>query len=452
MKLPPQFLTKMQSYLGEEYDSFIASYARPRIAGLRVNRLKINPLQLKELLPYLTDQVPWCNDGFYYNEGEVRPAKNPFFYGGLYYIQEPSAMLPAQMLESKPGQRILDLCAAPGGKSVQLAAQLEREGLLVVNDINGNRAKALLKNIERYGVINAIVLNETPDKIARVFAGFFDKILIDAPCSGEGMFHKEPDMAKDWSEIEVAKYASWQADILNVVPLMLRPGGEVVYSTCTFSREENEGQINQFLQQNHDFLLLESRRLWPHHIRGEGHFAAKLKRKEHADIAPTRTASQRPQLTKSSQQAIEAFSLQVWGHSDKWRQWLPSDGVVVERAGHVLWESNLLPSLAGIKALRTGWLIGTIEKGRFKPSQAYAMGLPSEALASAVQKCRFTGETEAGRYEAIRYLRGETLQQEGKDWPSGWHLIAIDDYALGWAKSAGSWLKNEYPPGWRWED
>lgn len=452
MKLPQAFLEKMQDLLGGEFAAFLQSYELPRAAGLRANSLKVTAAKLRALLPFAVEPVPWCPDGFYYDDAAVRPAKHPYFYAGLYYIQEPSAMLPAQMLTPQPGERVLDLCAAPGGKSVQLAGQLARQGLLVANDIHPQRAKALLKNLERCGAVNAVVCNETPDRLARVFAGFFDKILVDAPCSGEGMFRKDPDMVRTWSEQAVAKYTAWQADILRHVPAMLRPGGTVVYSTCTFSPEENEKQLGRFLAGHPDFALEGSERLWPHKVRGEGHFAAKLVHRQTSGDEPVPASPRRPPLAPAVRQALADFARQVWGQADAWEAWLPEGGTVVERAGHVLWESAALPGLRGLRILRSGWLLGTLEKGRFRPSQALALGLPEPAVAEARQRCDFTARDEAGRYAAVRYLRGETVQADERDWPAGWHLVAVDGFALGWAKGAGGWLKNEYPPGWRWED
>ncbi|WP_018133324.1 RsmB/NOP family class I SAM-dependent RNA methyltransferase [Effusibacillus pohliae] len=458
MKLPPVFLEKMERQLGSEFPRFLQSYEQPRAAGLRANRLKISPERLRELLPYLQERVPWCSDGFYYNEAEVRPAKHPYYYAGLYYIQEPSAMLPAELLQVGPGERVLDLCAAPGGKSVQLASQLGREGLLVVNDPHPQRAKVLLKNIERCGIVNAIVLNETPERLAAAFSRFFDKILVDAPCSGEGMFRKEPEMAHRWSEQEVAKYSAWQASILAAVPAMLRSGGEMVYSTCTFSGEENEQQVDRFLSAHAEFELVGMRRLWPHEVKGEGHFAAKMKhvaghtRGSESERAAAIRKPQTPPVSAAARQAIAEFSRQVWGYPDLWRQLLPAGGTVVERSGHLLWESDELPPLRGLKVIRSGWLLGTVEKGRFRPSAAFALGLPPEAVQAAVQRCDLSAASEQENYLVVRYLRGETLQYEGNVWAKGWHLVTADGFPLGWAKGAGTWLKNEFPPGWRWED
>lgn len=310
--MPPLFLERMQSLLGDEYPDFLASYEQPRHAGIRVNGLKVETEEFKRISPFALRQIPWCETGFYIDE-DAKPGKHPFYHAGLYYIQEPSAMAPAEALDVQPGDRVLDLCAAPGGKSTQIAAKLGGSGLLVANDISEQRTKALAKNIELYGVRGAVVLNETPQRILEAFPRMFNKILIDAPCSGEGMFRKDEDMARQWEKRSVPAYAQMQREILAVAAGLLAPGGTIVYSTCTFAPEENEGQLAEFLQAHPDFELTPlpeewgigpgrpdwlafsdceaqrslpaeitrqtalAGRLWPHRIEGEGHFVAVLR-------------------------------------------------------------------------------------------------------------------------------------------------------------------------------
>ncbi|MDQ0058419.1 RsmB/NOP family class I SAM-dependent RNA methyltransferase [Paenibacillus harenae] len=314
-QLPTKFTKKMEKLLGSEYDNFMASYAAPRVYGLRINALKLAIDQWKELSPIAARvrPIPWAQDGLYYVE-EDRPGKHPHYYAGLYYIQEPSAMAPVELLDVKPGHRVLDLCAAPGGKSTQIAAKLAGKGVLVANDNAQERTKALTKNIERAGVRNAVILNEEPAALAPVFTEWFDRILIDAPCSGEGMFRKDESMIADWEKHSVEHCAVMQRDILRHAARMLAPGGMLVYSTCTFSPEEDEWQIAALLAERDDFEvvpipqrygwaegradlaaaapeaaeLAEGRlssiegtvRLWPHRIEGEGHYAAVLRRRE----------------------------------------------------------------------------------------------------------------------------------------------------------------------------
>ena len=296
--IPEQFTLRMRRLLGEDYDAFSASFSRPRAVGLRLNPLK--GTSLPDLSAFSLAPVPWEPCGYYYDP-ETRPGKSAYHEAGLYYLQEASAMAPAALLDPKPGERVLDLCAAPGGKSTQLAGKMQGRGLLVCNEINSKRAKILASNIERLGIANALVLNEHPQRLEPRFKGYFDKILVDAPCSGEGMFRKEEAAVTDWSEETVFMCARRQAEILHSASVMLRPGGRLVYSTCTFSPEENEGSVSEFLHTHPDFSieavdapwfspgrpdwiehpvpgLEKTFRLWPHRLLGEGHYCAVLRK------------------------------------------------------------------------------------------------------------------------------------------------------------------------------
>ncbi|WP_340016547.1 RsmB/NOP family class I SAM-dependent RNA methyltransferase [Paenibacillus sp. FSL K6-1318] len=310
VKLPSIFAERMKSLLGDEFEQFMKSYEQSPHAGLRVNTLKISMEQFDEIAPFDLRSIPWCETGFYVPHG-VKPGLHPYYHAGLYYIQEPSAMAPVELLQVAPGDRVLDLCAAPGGKTTQIAAKLQGKGVLVTNDIHAERTKALAKNVELYGVRNAVVLNESPERIANAFPHYFDKVLIDAPCSGEGMFRKDEDMVKSWEHHSVEKCVLMQRDILETAARLLAPGGTIVYSTCTFAPEENEAMIAEFLNVNHDFFVRDipeqkgfapgrpewvrqmmpekaeeteavldqtrgTARLWPHLLEGEGHFVAVL--------------------------------------------------------------------------------------------------------------------------------------------------------------------------------
>lgn len=316
VQLPHMFTERMKRLLGEQFESFMQSYEQSPHAGLRVNTLKISMEQFKEIAPFDLRPIPWCETGFYVPHG-VKPGLHPYYHAGLYYIQEPSAMAPVEQLQVQPGDRVLDLCAAPGGKSTQIAAKLQGKGVLVTNDIHAERTKALAKNIELYGVRNAVVLNESPERIAEAFPHYFNKVLIDAPCSGEGMFRKDEDMVKSWEHHSVEKCVLMQRDILETAAQLLAPGGTIVYSTCTFAPEENEAMIAAFLKQNRDFTVVNiadtagfapgrpdwvremlpaqaeeteevleqtrgTARLWPHLLEGEGHYVAVLKHMEAA--------------------------------------------------------------------------------------------------------------------------------------------------------------------------
>ena len=245
--LPQAFEARMREMLGEEeYAQYIRSYEDERQYGLRVNTLKCSPEELERSGLFGARRIPWVENGFFYN-GDERPARHPYYSAGVYYLQEPSAMTPASRLEVHPGERVLDLCAAPGGKATELGAKLQGRGILVANDISNSRAKALLRNLELFGVKNAFVTNELPGKLASCFPEYFDRILVDAPCSGEGMFRKDPAVAKTWDEDRPAYFAKLQRDIVMCASRMLRPGGTMLYSTCTFAKEENEGTVSWLL-------------------------------------------------------------------------------------------------------------------------------------------------------------------------------------------------------------
>lgn len=309
--LPEEFLKRMQEMLGEEYEEFLASYEQPRTYGLRVNTRKMTPEEFEERKIFPVKRIPWVENGFFY-EGDVRPAQHPLYAAGAYYLQEPSAMTPAACLPVEPGERVLDLCAAPGGKATELGAKLKGKGVLVANDISNSRAKALLYNLEVFGIDNAFVTNETPARLADAFEGYFDKILVDAPCSGEGMFRKEQAVARDWTPEKSEYFAGQQREIVRQAVRMLRPGGKLLYSTCTFAPCEDEQTIAWTLEQfpqmrliplpeyegfspgrpewgngnsdgypertNGNLELKRCVRIWPHKMNGEGHFLAFLEK------------------------------------------------------------------------------------------------------------------------------------------------------------------------------
>lgn len=437
---PNGFEARMKRLLGEEYEQFIASYDRPRNVGLRLNPLKTeNPPQL----PFVLSPVPWAENGYYYDP-EQRPGLHPWHEAGLYYLQEPSAMAPAQLLDPRPGERVLDLCAAPGGKTTQLAALMQNEGLLICNEINPKRAQILSRNIERMGISCAVVLNEHPARLAERFGGFFDKILVDAPCSGEGMFRKEEAAVTDWSEETVQMCANRQREILHSAAQMLRPGGRLVYSTCTFSPEENEGSIAALLAQHSGFeiektdcpyfspgrpdradgnaALAYTFRLWPHKLAGEGHFAAVLRKKDG---------------TAGEQVCQSAVKL-----PNEWQSFAAQCGIRLPQGVPVLFGDTLYlapegtPVLRGLRVLRPGLELGKLCKGRFEPSHALALHQKT-----AAQELDLAPDSE----ELTRYLHGETLPCG----QNGWTLVKAGGLSLGWGKASGGTLKNHYPKGLR---
>lgn len=439
--LPNDFFTRMQRLLGDAFASFLASYDAPRNPGLRINPLKCAETPA---LPFLRTQIPWEPYGYYYDP-DARPGLHPYHDAGVYYLQEPSAMSAARLLDAQPGERVLDLCAAPGGKSTQLAAAMQGRGLLVCNEYVPSRAKILSRNLERLGVSNSLVLNEHPAHLAQVFPHWFDRILVDAPCSGEGMFRKEAAAIADWSEETVQMCARRQAEILHSAAQMLRPGGRLVYSTCTFAPEENEGVISAFLHTHPAFTVEEVRapyfsagrpdwisdpaprlehtfRLWPHELRGEGHFAAVLRCCGEEDGTVPSAPAIRPPAEYT---AFAAQSLTQ-----------PPQGKFISFGQSLYCAPNELPCLDKLKVLRPGLQLGCAQKGRFVPAHSLAA-----ALSSAAQVVDFPCDSE----EIAKYLRGETLPCTMQ----GWVLVCVDGFSLGWGKCADGILKNHFPKGLR---
>ena len=436
-RLPEEFLDEIRGLLGDEaFADYIRCFDEPRHYGLRVNTAKISVEDFLKICPFELTPVPWTDNGFYY-KGDERVSKHPYYYAGLYYLQEPSAMLPAQILPVEPGDRVLDTCAAPGGKSTELAAKLKGTGVLFSNDISNSRAQALLKNLELFGIQNAVILSEDLRRMEDRFSGWFDKILIDAPCSGEGMFRKEPAVIKAWLEHGHAFYVSLQKMITASALKMLRPGGKLVYSTCTFSLEEDEeivlymksicpdlhvirpdpkylssGFMPGFPEKAsvNDPELLNCIRLFPHLISGEGHFVCLLQKGQDEDAA----------FSGSSR----------------------SDTHKEKRNGKVYRVPDDVPPLNGLRILRNGLFLGEEKKDRFEPSQAYAMSLTEQEYDNAVSLL-------ADDVRVIKYLKGETVELTDTGVKDGWALFCTDHFPLGFGKVKNGIMKNKYLPGWR---
>jgi NOL1/NOP2/sun family putative RNA methylase len=466
--LPESFISRIRSQLGPEADAFFQCYGEPRAYGFRVNPLKLgadfdqHPVFREKLEPaFGLERVPWCRDGFYCSE-DAQPGKHAYHQAGLYYIQEPSAMSSAELLDVKPGEAVLDLAAAPGGKSTQMAARLMGSGLLVANEIHPARAKILSENIERFGVQNAVVTNETPGKLAGRFADAFDKIMLDAPCSGEGMFRKDPETIKEWSPEHVALCAARQADILRDASAMLKPGGMLAYSTCTFNREENEETVERFLAEHPDFSLVRTERIWPHRQRGEGHFVALLRKldEQQGDTpggktfgaalasggAPGSVRAGRKSGAAKDKSAAEAMRLAEKMLQDAVPGFRLPDGEPVLFGEQLYWlpRAASLPlagsDLRGLKALRPGLHLAHVRKDRAEPAHALA-------LAAAPETFRRLVNLAADDPALAAYLRGETIAAPAG--MSGWCAVAVDGFPLGWAKASGGQLKNHYPKGLR---
>ena len=427
--LPIEFLERMKMQLGEEYPAFLESLERPRAVALRFNPLKGR----QPSLPFVMQSVPWEPMGYYYDP-EARPGLHPLHEAGVYYLQEASAMAPVTLLDPQPGERVCDLCAAPGGKTTQIAGRMAGEGFLLCNEINPKRAKILSRNIERMGVANALVTNEHPKNLADRFEGFFDRILVDAPCSGEGMFRKEEAAVTDWSVDTVQMCANRQKEILQSAAKLLKPGGRLVYSTCTFAPEENEQTIADFLENHPDFSAVEmdapwfaagengTFRMWPHKLLGEGHFAAVLQKTAGEEGSP---AMEQPQKLPRQWQDF-AKTMQIT---------LPV-GKAVLFGTSLYWTPEDMPSLRGIKVMRPGLELGEVKKDRFEPAHALALWLKTAAN---------TEDFPAESNEIKAYMHGETLPSSKK----GWCLVTADGYSMGWGKGDGNVLKNHYPKGLR---
>ncbi len=493
----------MKRLLGDEYIRFAEPFEddRDRHMALRLNTVKCSDAervfraieessgeQMAEVMP---ESVPWEPKGFYYS-GELSPGKHPYHEAGLYYIQEPSAMAPVHYLDPKPGERILDLCAAPGGKSTQIADCMKGEGILVSNEINRERAKILSLNIERMGITNAMVLSEDSSRLAEVFEGYFDRILVDAPCSGEGMFRKNEIATSEWSPENVVLCAERQREILDNAARMLLPGGRLVYSTCTFSPEENEQTIARFLALHRDFHTIDieltggiengrpawaqelltvegldrevarSARLWPHKVRGEGHFLCVLVRDGSSDREALKSYIPGGRFIRAGRNAVkplyvfldETLEIRKMTQEGTDLEICLSGGEVL-KGGLMSFGDQLFlapsdaPSPNGLKVLRCGLHLGTLKKERFEPSHALALALSKESAKLSV-------DLPSASQEIRQYLNGQTLRL-AKDAPAcrelisakGWCLITTDGYSIGWAKLAGGMLKNHYPKGLR---
>ena len=443
--LPQAFLDRMEQMLGEEYPAFLQSYEKERYQALRVNPLKADRDAFEAAAPFTLRPVEWEPNGFYYGK-EDAPGKHPYHAAGVYYIQEPSAMAPAAYLDAQPGEKILDLCAAPGGKSTQIAEYMRGRGMLITNEIHPQRAKILSENIERMGISNAIVLNETPESLSKRFIAFFDRILVDAPCSGEGMFRKNDNAGEEWSEENVALCAERQDGILDCAATMLKPGGRLVYSTCTFAPAEDEGSVSRFLETHPDFCLEKEERLMPHKIKGEGHFLAVLHR-EGGQLSSAATAGTEKSLTLKDCREFLDFAKEALT--------IPAEelteGKILLRFGEQLYLAPAeTPSLRGLKVLRPGLHLGTVKKNRFEPSHALALFLKKEQVVHAVNLvCDGTAVRKYLEGQMLTIGEGCDVEMENVSLPKGWCLVCVDGYSLGWGKAAGAVLKNHYPKGLR---
>ncbi len=468
--LPAPFVARMRALLGAEADAFLAAYAQQPSGGLRTNTLKLDPARLQQIAPFELEPVPWCPVGFFIPPG-ARPGKHPYHAAGLYYIQEPSAMAVVEALDVRPGLRVLDLAAAPGGKTTQIAALLGGDrGLLVANEVESSRIKPLGENLERWGARNVVITNESVERLAEHFGPAFDRVLLDAPCSGEGMFRKNPAARDEWSVEHVQGCALRQGLVLEQAARLVAPDGLLVYSTCTFAPEENEQQIASFLQShpawelvpipaNHGFArarpewsvpplpeLAGAVRLWPQRLQGEGHFIALLRNSASAPAASAAAAHPSPYRIRIKSERTQSLPRQTVTPIpvDAWYVFaqtclttpLPSDRIKTVGEHVYLHPADLL-DLSGLRVVRAGLWLGTSKPGRFEPSHALALALTGDDVRNIIV-------LQAAEVE--RYLRGETLNQPG---PDGWALVTLDGWPLGWGRRVKGTVKNFYPKGLR---
>lgn len=451
--LPAAYIARMTSLLGDEAAAFFDSTDRPARPGLRVDPAKIDPEAFRQRAPWPLEPVPWCPEGFYL-PADAPAGKHPWHAAGVYYLQEPSAMAPAGALDLPPAARVADLCAAPGGKATQIHSRLDRNGSLFANEIIGSRIKPLGENLERWGAAQAVIANHSIDRLANDVPGMFDRVLLDAPCSGEGLFRRTPEARTHWSPAHVAGSARRQQGLLTAAARLVVPGGVVVYSTCTFAPEENEQIIAAFLDTHpawtldpiteipgaapgrpdwaattHDLSGIA--RLWPHRVEGDGHTIARLRHRGDED-SPLRPAPPRPlpRVSADAERTFREFQESTIPEFD------------IDRPLLQIGDALVLPPpdaepLLGVPLVRSGLWLGTLHPGRFTPSHALALHLSPD-------RCRLTEPLDAE--SAARYLAGEPLTRSGEP---GWVLMTFDGFALGWGKRSGDVIKNHYPKGLR---
>lgn len=436
-----EFISEFTKLLGPEVEEFKKAFNKKAHRGLRINPGKINETNLFNRYGDL-EKVPWCGEGYYLPD-DLFLGRDPWHMAGAFYLQEPSAMLPVEVLDPKPGEVVLDLAAAPGGKSTQILSKLQGKGVLVSNEINPGRTKALRENLERWGYENYLVLNEDPNRLLDVFSSFFDRILVDAPCSGEGMFRKNPEALKEWSREHVAGCSVRQEKLLNTAAKLLKEGGVLVYSTCTFNPEENEKVIANFLKQNSDFILEEVKikgvsagipawadgnpelaktyRIWPHRQRGEGHFVARLL-KVAGGTFNHKTKSSKKRGIKEIPKEFSIF----------WREYinLPEPEIFIKGEKVYLVPEDF-QKIAGIRVIKAGLLLGEIKKGRF---------LPSQELSHSILGKNFKKQIALTQDQLKAFLRGESFSLALDE---GWYLIVDSGVGLGFGYVKKGIFKNQ---------
>lgn len=454
------FEARERALLGTRYDVLYAAPCAVR-RGVTVNGLRCAPQEFAAAVDFGLEPSPFCDAAFLLTDPQLRPGRHAYHHAGVFYVQEPSASVPAGLLGVRPGERVLDLCAAPGGKTSQLAAALRGEGLLVANEYVAARAGVLKSNLERMGVTNALVLNESTARVAAAFPAFFDKVLVDAPCSGEGMFRKESVAVTQYDQPLLDRCAALGAEILENAAAMLAPGGILVYSTCTFAPGEDEGQIAAFLARHPEFTLCDlsgcgfgqpgeanrtgdyplqaeyCRRIWPCDG-GEGHFMAKLQKAADAPAVELPRGKngkgkggKTPRVDAKALQAWQSFAKEVFPT-------LAGQPIAVVGDGFLLEPPALLPATK-LHVLRAGVPAGRAAKGRFEPAHALFMAYGAQ--------CTNCEELTLADPRTAAWLRGEEIEAQTAQ--NGWCAVLVDGFPLGGGKASGGRIKNHYPKALR---
>ena len=467
--LPEDFLSQMRQLLSDdEYERFVRSMGEKPFRGLRVNTLKCEPEKLKKFIPYIQEKTPFCQYGYYIPDEASGIGDEPFHHAGAFYVQEPSASSAVTVLDVQKGDRVLDLCAAPGGKSTQIAAELGGTGLLWSNEIVKSRANILLSNIERMGVPNAVVSNCHPDILCGRLSGYFDKVLADAPCSGEGMFRRDPGAVKSYMNYGPKVCVPLQESILEAADKCLKEGGSIVYSTCTFCADEDENQIKRFIERHpeyhvkahpeiegvthggEDSILPGSMRIWPHLSDGDGHFCVHIVKGEEKELKSASDLLITGEVRSKDKNVEAAMNVLDEVLSDKGREDILKGAFISHGTGifRMTFDEKLFK---GLKVVKTGLYVGDIKplksgKKVFEPSNSIALALDRTEIRDDSYLALSRGDDRL-----LKYLRGETISVSPEDGlkASGTILVGIGDYPLGFAKINGQTAKNMYPKAWR---
>ena len=433
--LPEKFTERMRRELGDAYPDFIASYEKPPVRGLRVNTLKISPEEFAGICPWELEQTPIMPEGFIVR-GAQNVGRHPFHAAGLFYMQEPSAMSAAAASQADgSGLKVLDMCAAPGGKTGGIAARMRGRGVMIANEIVPRRAKLLAQNVERLGLTNSAVICERPDNIAARLPEFFDIVAVDAPCSGEGMFRKDEGAIAEWSPEHVSACAERQKLILASAAECVAPGGSIIYSTCTFSRDENEGVIEDILDKRGDLTVEHMERLYPHTSCGEGHFVCRLRRSGAPD-RDRKYARIKENTDKKQLALLSDLLLSTQENS------LPEGSLFVKNDSVRLIPREMPEAVLSLHPVACGVELGLLKKGRFEPSHTYCM-------AELGQRFLRRLEFEPDDPLLAAFLAGGAVPCP-EDW-RGWSAVCVragrGSFPVGLGKAVEGTMKNHLPKG-----